>query len=346
MTPHAPRREMPGRQPSSSLRLPSMPRSAAARVVAAAVLMSLMLPALAGAQEQRYEAPRAIPITPALPMEGGSLSEPQGAAPRTLPGAALPGTLQGAGATHALSLTATLAGSEMPIRSGLIWRIYAANPDGDPTLISELDDASPRQALPQGNYIVHVSYGYASAITRVALRADSVTRLSISAGGLRVTGVIGTDPIPAEDLTYSVYLPEENNPEGRLVADKIASGEILRLPEGDYHVVSSYGTANAISRTDLSVEAGKITDATINHRGARVTLKLVAMEGAEAFAGTAFSVLTPGGDTIHEEVGAFPSLILAEGDYVVIARHEGQVYSREFTVESGTEAAVEIVGRQ
>lgn len=331
------RREMPGCRPPSSM-----------RAIAAAMAVVLLLPAHAGAQEQRYEAPRAIPITPSLPMEGGSFGEPQGALPRALPGAALPGSLQqGAGATvHALSLTATLAGSEMPIRSGLIWRIYAVNPDGDPTLISELDDASPRQALPQGNYIVHVSYGYASAIARVALRADSVTRLSISAGGLRVTGVIGTDPIPAEDLTYSVYLPEDHNPEGRLVADKIASGEILRLPEGDYHVVSSYGTANAISRTDLSVEAGKITDATINHRGARVTLKLVAMEGAEAFAGTAFSVLTPGGDVIHEEVGAFPSLILAEGDYVVIARHEGQVYSHEFTVESGTEAAVEIVGRQ
>lgn len=303
----------------------------------ALALAAWLAPAGTGAQEQPYEAPRAIPITPPLPMESAF-----GEAPGALPGA-LRG---GEAAVHSLSLTATLADSEMPIQSGLIWRIYAVNLDGDPTLISELDDASPRQALPQGNYIVHVSYGFASAIARVALRADSVTRLAIAAGGLRVTGVIGTDPIADEDLTYSVYLPEQNNPEGRLVAEKVASGQILRLPEGDYHVVSSYGTANALARADLNVEVGKITDATINHRGARVTLKLVAMEGAEAFAGTAFSVLTPGGDTIHEEVGAFPSLILAEGDYIVIARHEGQVYSREFTVESGEEAAIEIVGRQ
>ncbi|MGV6871121.1 hypothetical protein ACUSIJ_00285 [Pseudochelatococcus sp. B33] len=315
------------------------PRAAVQAAMAAVLALAVaMIPARAQDQEQRYEAPRAIPITPALPMEGSAFGEP----PRVLPG-----TLQGNAATvHSLSLTATLAGSEMPIQSGLMWRIYAVNPDGDPTLISELDDASPRQSLPQGNYIVHVSYGYASAIARVALRADSVTRLAISAGGLRVTGVIGTDPVPNEDLTYSVYLPEHNNPEARLVATHIPSGETLRLPEGDYHVVSSYGTANAISRADLSVEVGKVTDATINHRGARVTLKLVAMEGAEAFAGTAFSVLTPGGDTIHEEVGAFPSLILAEGDYVVVARHEGQVYTREFTVDSGVDAAIEIVGRQ
>lgn len=295
-------------------------------------------PASTIAQEQRYEAPRAIPITPSLPMEGSAFGD----APR-----ALPGGLQGSDTTvHALSLTATIAGSEMPIQSGLMWRIYAVNPEGEPALIYELDETSPRQPLPQGNYIIHVSYGYASAIARVALRGDSVTRLTIPAGGLRITGVIGTDPIPDEDLTYSVYLPEQNNPEARLVAAQIASGETLRLPEGDYHVVSSFGSANAIARADLNVEVGKVTDATINHRGARVTLKLVPMEGAEAFAGTAFSVLTPGGDTIHEEVGAFPSLILAEGEYVVIARHEGQVYSREFTVESGNDADIEIVGRQ
>ncbi|MFC0218432.1 hypothetical protein ACFFJ7_08515 [Pseudochelatococcus lubricantis] len=300
--------------------------------------------------QERYEPPKAIPITPALPMESPTppvegpalrMESPAGDAPKTLPQALQGGPQM----THALSLAATLAGSEMPIQSGLVWRIYAVTPGAAPTPVSELTEATPRQSLPQGNYIVHVSYGFASAMARVALRADSVSRLAIAAGGLRVTGAVGKEAIPDQDLTYSVYLPEQNNPEGRLVTENIRSGEIVRLPAGDYHVVSNYGTSNAIARADLSVEAGKVTDATINHRGARVTLKLVAGEGAEAFAGTAFSVLTPGGDTIHEEVGAFTSLILAEGDYVVVARHEGQVYSRDFTVRSGIDNDVEIVGR-
>lgn len=291
----------------------------------------------ARAQDQRYEAPKAIPITPILPMESAV-----GDSPRTLPQS----IQQDSRAVYTLSLTATLAGSRATIQSGLIWRIYAAVPGAEPALVSELIDATPRQILPQGNYIVHVSYGFASAMQRLALSADTASQLTISAGGLRVTGVVGKEPIEPEDLTYSVYLPEQNNPEGRLVANGITSGDTLRLPEGDYHVVSNYGTSNAISRTDLSVEVGKVTDATINHRGAKVTLKLVANEGAEAFAGTAFSILTPGGDTIYEEVGAFPSLILAEGDYVVVARHEGQVYSREFTVESGVDSDIEIVGQQ
>lgn len=292
--------------------------------------------AAALAQEGPVSLPQAIPITPPLPVE-----IPAGEAPKTLPQA----LQDGPQAMHALSLTATLAGSEMPIRSGLVWRIYAVTPGTDPALVSELTDASPRQALPQGNYIVHVSYGFASAMARVALRADSVSRLMIGAGALRVTGAVGKDEIPHQALTYSVYLPEQNNPEGRLVAAGIRSGETVRLPEGDYHVVSNYGASNAMARADLAVEAGKVTDATINHRAARVTLKLVAREGAEALAGTAFSVLTPGGDTIHEEVGAFPSLILAEGNYVMVARHEGQVYSRDFSVRSGVDEEIEIVGR-
>ena len=88
-------------------------------------------------------------------------------------------------------------------------------------------------------------------------------------------------------------------------------------------------------RTDVRVRAGEVTTATLNHRAARVTLKLVADEGGEAFAGTAFSVLTPGGDVVREAIGAFPQVVLAEGDYVLIARHEGRVFTREFRVESG-----------
>lgn len=307
--------------------------------VLAVMLAAATLAGPVALAQQDSKAPAAIPITPTLPMEG----DPFGDAPHMLPG----GALQGNGATtHALSLMATLADSEVPIQSGLVWRIYAVKPDGAPELVSELDSASPRQTLLQGNYIVHVSYGFASAIARVALQADSVTRLTIASGALRVTGVIGAAPIPSEDLTYSVYLPDDKNPEGRLVAEKIASGDTLRLPEGNYHVVSSYGTANAIARADLDVDVGKVTDATINHRAARVMLKLVAKEGAEPFAGAAFSVLTPGGDSIHEEIAAAPSLILAEGGYVVVARHEGQVYSREFTVESGKDATIEIVTSQ
>jgi hypothetical protein len=127
-----------------------------------------------------------------------------------------------------------------------------------------------------------------------------------------------------------------------VIADAKAN-DMLRLPEGTYHVVSTYGDANAIMRSDLKVESGRVTEATLNHRAATVTLKLVGSAGGEAFAGTAFSVLTPGGDVIREAIGAFPSVTLAEGEYVLIARHEGKVHTREFKIESGLDRDIEVL---
>jgi hypothetical protein len=96
-------------------------------------------------------------------------------------------------------------------------------------------------------------------------------------------------------------------------------------------------------RADLKVDAGRLTEATLNHRAATMTLKLVAAAGGEAFAGTAFSVLTPGGDVIREAIGAFPRVTLAEGNYMLIARHDGRVYTREFNVQSGLDRDVEVM---
>ena len=84
---------------------------------------------------------------------------------------------------------------------------------------------------------------------------------------------------------------------------------------------------------------------TLRHRAATVTLKLVNKLGGDAYAGTNFSVLTPGGDTIRDLVGAFPSLILAEGDYILIARNGGRVFTEEFKVRSGFDQDIEILDR-
>ena len=65
----------------------------------------------------------------------------------------------------------------------------------------------------------------------------------------------------------------------------------------------------------------------------------------EALANTAWSVLTPGGDVIKESIGAFPRVILAEGEYRAIARNEGRVYEREFKVVPGVDGDVEVMAR-
>jgi hypothetical protein len=291
-----------------------------------------------------------VSLVAMVALAGPALAQSQ--TPLTSPGVTLPAPLASPSAPplaarSTLSLQAIFAGGQKPIRSGMTWRIYEDRGDDvAPTFVQRTDEPSPTVVLPQGTYVIHASYGFASAVRRITLRGAALSeRLTISAGALRLNGAIGDQPLPAARLAFSVFVPIGTNSEGRLVIGGAKAGDLIRLPEGTYHVVSTYGDSNAIMRADLKVEGGQVTDATLNHRAATVTLKLVGAAGGEAFAGTAFSVLTPGGDVIREAIGAFPSVTLAEGEYVLIARHDGQVYTREFKVESGLDRDIEILAK-
>ena len=72
---------------------------------------------------------------------------------------------------------------------------------------------------------------------------------------------------------------------------------------------------------------------------------VVDAHGGEALANTSFTILTPGGDVIREMIGAFPSLVLAEGEYVAIARHNSNVYQTNFKVESTIDRDVEVLAK-
>ena len=229
-----------------------------------------------------------------------------------------------------------------------MWRVLLDKGDGTPAaIVVKSSLPNPSFALGPGNYVVHAAYGFASGTRRITLAAGANLneRLAVNAGGLKLAGSIADNPIAANRINFSVYVPLQGNAEGRLVVANAKTGEVIRLPEGIYHVVSTYGDSNAIQRSDIKVESGRLTEATLHHRAARVTLKLVSHAGGEAFAGTAFSVLTPGGDVIREAIGAFPEMILAEGDYVLIARQEGQLFTREFKVETGLDRDIEVLAQ-
>jgi hypothetical protein len=247
-----------------------------------------------------------------------------------------------------LNVSAYFTGDPRQIRSGIVWRVLSDKGDGAaPQIVARATTPTASFSLEPGTYMIHAAYGFASGTRRitVATGASVTERIIVNAGGLRIAGSIGDNPIPAAKLTYSVFVPLQGNSEGRLVVANARSGDLLRLPEGTYHVVSTYGDSNAIQRADIKVEPGKVTEATMHHRAAKVTLKLVANAGGEAFAGTAFSVLTPGGDVIREAIGAFPQVILSEGNYVLIARQDGQLYTREFKVESGLDRDIEVLAQ-
>ncbi len=240
-------------------------------------------------------------------------------------------------------------GRDLPaINGGLHWRIYKPEQNGVPRFVKEDKGASPVIPLPPGNYVISVAFGLASATRAVQLRGEPVKEVfEIPAGGLRIEGRVGDVRIPPGQISFELYRGSQFEPgDKRPLAHAVMTGDVLLVPEGTYHIVSNYGDANSVVRSDIRVQTGKLTDATVNHRAAIITLKLVNERGGEARANTQWSVLTPGGDVIKESiVGAFPRVILAEGEYRTIARNDGKSYEGNFRVVNGVDREVEIVAR-
>jgi hypothetical protein len=239
--------------------------------------------------------------------------------------------------------------ADMPITSGLHWRIYADRPDqtGVYRLLKEERTAAPSVALPAGGYIVHVSFGLASTIRPVLLREELVREVfEIAAGGLRLEGRVGDAKIATGQISFEVYRGSQfDQGEKRPIITNVMTGDVVLVPEGTYFIVSKYGDGNAVVRSDIRVQAGKLTDVTVTHRAAAIMLKLVSRKGGEALANTEWAVVSPAGDVIAETKGAFPRVILAEGEYRVIARNENKTYPHDIKVITGVDGEIEVLAK-
>jgi hypothetical protein len=257
----------------------------------------------------------------------------------------------------ALALSARFSENGPFIPRSLHWRVFSAKnePTGPMTLAAEATDPYPVFALAPGEYIVHAAYGLASTTQRVVLKDEARREtVIVPGGGLRLQGRIGDNVIPPQRLKFEVYegsflqrsggaSPTGGRAERPPVVRQANAGDLVLLPAGSYYVQSTYGEGNAVIQADVRVEPGRLTDATVHHRAAQVTLKLVNAAGGEAIANTQWSVLTPGGDSIKESIGAFPSVVLAEGEYLAVARHDGKTYQSTFRVQSGRDREIEVL---
>jgi hypothetical protein len=285
---------------------------------------------------------------PALPAP---LTQPTIAQPSiaTMPPPAPPLSGGSASGQAVLSLTARY-GKDLPvINGGLVWRVFADKPDDNGTfkLVREDRGATPNIVLPPGNYVVHVALGLVSAVRTVSLKSETDREAFVlPAGGLRIEGRVGSSKIPANQISFAIYKGSQFDGSDRSpLVPNVSAGDVALLPEGTYYIVSNYGDANSVVRSDIRVTAGKLTDVTVTHRAAVITLKLVGEKGGEALANTAWSVITPGGDVIKESIGAFPRVVLSEGEYRAIAKNEGKVFERPFNVVNGVDGEVEVIAR-
>ena len=162
----------------------------------------------------------------------------------------------------------------------------------------------------------------------------------------RSKGRVGDVRIPAGQISFDIYQGSQFDPgDRRPIASNVATGDVVLVPEGTYYILSKYGDGNSVVRSDIRVQAGKLTDVTVTHRAAAIMFKLVSRRGGEALANTDWAVLSPAGDTITESKGAFPRVILAEGEYKVIARNDDKVYQQDLKVITGVDGEIEVLAR-
>ena len=291
----------------------------------------------------------ALAVLPAVAQEAGKL-EPRLKLPdlknfRSVPGieARLPKLSFGN-----VTLMAELVDKGPQVTRGLVWRIFGpqAGEDGKLPLIASARGGTSVFQLEPGSYLVHASYGRAGATKRIAVgKAPKKEVLVLDAGGLKLDAVLPSGGrIPPNKLRFSIYEAEPGaDGERALILPDVHPDVVVRLNAGTYHVVSKYGSVNAVIRSDIRVEAGKLTEATVEHRAAQLAMKLVRDHGGEAIADTSWSVLTDSGDVVRESVGAFATMVLAEGDYTVVAKNRGHTYQRGLTVEAGHNEEVEVL---
>jgi hypothetical protein len=290
-------------------------------------------------QSQSIAPSYAPPGSPSMPI-------PPMIAPGALPMPAFGG---GGSQQASLSLTARF-GTGATITSGLIWRVFPTRPDANGKFhaIKEDHSPSPVLSLPAGDYIVHVSCGMASVAKAVHVGAATREVFDLSAGGIKLEGRVGDVKIPASAITFDIYPGSQFEPGSDSKAplvQGVQTGDVVVVPAGNYYIVSNYGDTNAVVRSDIQVQTGKLTEVTVSHRAALITLKLVGEHGGDAIANTSWTVITPGGDLVKESTRVFPRMVLAEGDYRAIARNEGRTFERDFKVVTGVDGEVEVLAK-
>lgn len=255
------------------------------------------------------------------------------------------------GEVSRITLQARLIEDSQPIAEDVVWRIFQrdATISARPRLLQSHAQSRPTINLEQGTYYISAAYGRAHLTRRITVLARSTVThdFVLNAGGLRADVTVdgGRKPSPQE-VTIRVYADESDQSGQRpVVISNARAGDVLRLNAGLYHIESRIGRANAVVRSEVSVEAGKLTIARVRHQAATVTLKLVDRPGGEAIARTRWAILSQSGDVLQESVGALPSHVLAPGPYTVTATAGQRTFRRDFVVSSGRNIQVEVIAQ-
>ncbi len=216
-----------------------------------------------------------------------------------------------------------------------------------PKLLATHRQPAPIIKLKPGTYAINVAYGQANLTRKITIKTgvERVENFTLNAGGLRLQALLASGETPAPNaIRFEIFSDQRNQfGERTRIMSAVRPGVVVRLNAGLYFIKSIYGDANSHVNSDVAVEAGKLTEVSLTHAAARVTLKLVTRSGGEALADARWQLATDKGVAVLTTVGAIPTHILAAGSYVVTVRYGAEVLKRSFSVGAGQDVDVEVI---
>jgi len=260
---------------------------------------------------------------------------------------------EGKKGSEGLQLVARLASNSPPLSANIKWEIYnfTKSSDGNRAQILTSDVARPNLPLAPGKYIVRAVFGVSSTAKVIKISPAQITSATfvLNTGGIRVKPVLIAGKPPAGKVPRQwIYLaPTPKNPNApRFIATADDPDQIHQLNAGTYELVSKFGTANAVVKTNVTVSPGLLTEVEISHKAGIVRFKLFKKQrGGEELNGVVWKLFDDEGNEVASNLAASSGEIVAPGRYKVSAKYNGNTYTRMFRIKPGRTKLVQVIAR-
>jgi Ca-activated chloride channel family protein len=242
--------------------------------------------------------------------------------------------------TGRVDLTAT-TGTDNAVIDDLLYTIFEDDPES-PNGRREVARSHAAEAsfiLPAGTYYVSARSGSADVRQRIAVGIGETIKqkLTLALASLKLSAIVAGAPATAAQGV--VYRIDKADGDKARIARGVGPETAFTLPPGRYSVSASLAAYPLSATQDITLEAGKPTEATLRIEGGMVSFKPPGdVVGSDVY----WEVVDDKGSPVWRKTGLDAKTLLAPGHYKV--RFEAQSKQREtdFEVRAGETKDVEI----
>lgn len=197
---------------------------------------------------------------------------------------------------------------------------------------------SPEFVLPAGVYSIVTRIGAVESRERATLAPGDRQQRQITQQTARVqllSRFAGTAQAIGENVSYRIERLDAATPEVTHVSQ---AAPTVDLAPGTYRIESRLGLLNAKATRDVTIAAGRGTDAVFEHQAGTVNLRLATGASGEVH----WDVKDSTGRTVWISGKPAPALLLQAGRYTVRGETREKRYQRAFEVKTGAAQTVEL----